>query len=318
MFFPWKCDELIRSHLERLFKKGDFIVTAEVRPPKGTDKELLIERIRTVKGYCDAINLTDNVRGIPLMSSLVCAHYVLQENAEPIMQMTSRDRNRISFQSDLYGAYALGVRNVLFMKGDHPSLGTHPDAHPVYDLDSIETVALANNLELGLDMAGEELEGAPSFFVGSTFNPFDDVTLQLTRIKQKAEAGAKFFQTQAIFDVQAFENFMEKIEDFEFNTLAGIIPLRNPELAEFMDVNVAGISIPSEIITRLRDAGDGLEDEEMLVAYEREGLKIALELIEDIKRVNGVSGIHLMGVGWIESVPALVKEAKLYPRPKRG
>ncbi len=318
MLFPRKCDELIRSHLEHLFKKGDFIVTAEVLPPKGTDKDLLIERIRTVKDYCDAINITDNVRGIPLMSSLVCAYYVLQEHAEPIMQMTSRDRNRISFQSDLYGAYALGVRNLLFMKGDHPSLGTHPNACPVYDLDSIETVALANRLELGLDMAGDELEGAPSFYVGSTFNPFDDATVQLARIKQKAEAGANFFQTQAIFDVQSFEIFMGRIKDYDIKTLAGIIPLRNPELAEFMDANVAGISIPSPMISRLRDAGDGLDEEEMLLAYEREGLKIALELIEDIKRVDGVSGIHLMGVGWIESVPTLVKDAKLYPRPKRG
>ncbi|MFW9933701.1 MAG: methylenetetrahydrofolate reductase [Candidatus Thorarchaeota archaeon] len=299
-------------------KEGDFVVTAEVRPPKGTDRELLIERIRTVKDYCDAINVTDNLRGIPLMSSLVCAHYVLQENAEPIMQMTSRDRNRIMVQSDLYGAYALGVRNVLFMKGDHPSLGTHPDAQAVYDLDTVEAVALANMLELGYDMVGDELEGTPSFFVGSTFNPCDSSETQLSRLRRKVDAGARFFQTQAIFDVPSFGNFMERLEDFQVNTLVGIIPLRNPEIAEFMDEKVQGIDIPPELIQRLKEAGDGLEEEELIKAYEEEGLRIALEIIEDIKRVKSVSGIHLMGVGWIESVPALVKEAKLYPRPKRG
>lgn len=294
------------------------MVTAEVRPPKGTDRELLTERIRTVKDYCDAINVTDNLRGIPLMSSLVCAHYVLQENAEPIMQMTSRDRNRIMVQSDLYGAYALGVRNVLFMKGDHPSLGTHPDAQAVYDLDTVEAVALANMLELGYDMVGDELEGTPSFFVGSTFNPCDSSETQLSRLRRKVDAGARFFQTQAIFDVPSFGNFMERLEDFQVNTLVGIIPLRNPEIAEFMDEKVQGIDIPPELIQRLKEAGDGLEEEELIKAYEEEGLRIALEIIEDIKRVKSVSGIHLMGVGWIESVPALVKEAKLYPRPKRG
>ncbi|MFW9921244.1 MAG: methylenetetrahydrofolate reductase [Candidatus Thorarchaeota archaeon] len=299
-------------------KEGDFVVTAEVRPPKGTDRELLTERIRTVKDYCDAINVTDNLRGIPLMSSLVCAHYVLQENAEPIMQMTSRDRNRIMVQSDLYGAYALGVRNVLFMKGDHPSLGTHPDAQAVYDLDTVEAVALANMLELGYDMVGDELEGTPSFFVGSTFNPCDSSETQLSRLRRKVDAGARFFQTQAIFDVPSFGNFMERLEDFQVNTLVGIIPLRNPEIAEFMDEKVQGIDIPPELIQRLKEAGDGLEEEELIKAYEEEGLRIALEIIEDIKRVKSVSGIHLMGVGWIESVPALVKEAKLYPRPKRG
>ncbi len=312
------CDELARSHLELLLNQGKFVVTAEVRPPKGVDIIPLIERIRLVRDYCDAINITDNVRGIPLMSSLVCAHYVIQENAEPIMQMTSRDRNRILFQSDLYGAYALGVRNVLFMRGDHPSLGTHPEAHPVYDLDSVETVSLANKLEYGYDLSGDELEGAPSFFVGSTFNPFDATDTQIERLKQKVNAGAQFFQTQAIFDVPLFENFMTNIKELDLKVLAGIIPLRNPEIAEFMDRNVQGRSVPSELITRLKEAGDGLSEEDQLEAYEKEGLSIALEIIEDIKRVGGVSGIHLMGVGWIESIPDLVRGSKLYPRPNRG
>lgn len=279
---------------------------------------MLVDRIRTVKNYCDAINITDNVRGIPLMSSLVCAHHVVQENAEPIMQMTSRDRNRIAFQSDLYGAYALGVRNLLFMKGDHPSLGSHPDAHAVYDLDSTETVALANILRLGYDMAGDEIEGAPTFFIGSTFNPYDDYESQISRIQKKLEAGAMFFQTQAIFDVPAFAEFMSRIEHLEMHVLAGVIPLRSLELAIFMDEKVNGIDIPPALIERMKNAGFGLTEEEQLIAYETEGLRIAQELIEEIKRVKGVKGIHLMGVGWTESIQSLVRSAKLYPRPKRG
>ncbi len=305
--------------MEYLFEENKFIVTAEIRPPKGVDYQILIERIRIVKDYCDAINITDNVRAIPMMSSLACAHFVIEENAEPIMQMTSRDRNRIMFQSDLYGAYALGVRNVVFMRGDDPSLGTHPNAKGVYDLDTSQAISLAVHLEEGADLAGDELEGSPSFFIGSTFNPFKEPQHEeLAKIERKRDAGAQFFQTQAVFDLDRFQDFMGSVQQLGIRTLAGIIPLRSPETAEFMDSNVEGICIPQEYIARLKDAADGLDEADASKAYEEEGLKIALELIEAVKRVQGVCGIHIMGVAWTESVRQIVRAAALYPRPKRG
>ncbi len=252
------------------------------------------------------------------MSSVICSHYVIKEGCEPVMQITSRDRNRIMLQSDLYGAYALGVRNVLFIQGDLPSFGTHPDATAVYDLDSPGTVALANRLRSGYDMAGDELEGTPSFFVGATFDPNDLSEKQLVHLKRKIDAGARFFQTQAVFDVSALQEFMKRIVETRVKTIVGIIPLRTPEIAEFMDTKVPGITVPTEMIDRLKKAGEGLPEEKMLEAFEHEGIQMALELIEDIKRVPGVSGIHLMGVGWTESIPVLVQEADLHPRPSRG
>jgi 5,10-methylenetetrahydrofolate reductase len=253
------------------------------------------------------------------MSSLACAHFVLEENAEPIMQMTSRDRNRIMFQSDLYGAYALGVRKVLFIRGDDPILGTHPNAKGVYDLDTTQAISLAVRLERGTDLAGDELEGSPSFFVGSTFNPFKEPQHEeLAKIERKRDAGAQFFQTQAVFDIDRFQRFMENVQEAGIRTLAGIIPLRSPEIAEFMDGNVEGIHIPQEYIARLKEAGAGLDETDASKAYEEEGLEIALELIEAVKRVQGVCGIHIMGVAWTESVPQIVRAAGLYPRPKRG
>jgi 5,10-methylenetetrahydrofolate reductase len=300
-----------------LLNKGEFVVTAEIGAPHGADSNLIVERTEMVRDYCDAINIPDNARGVPTMSSTTCAHYVLQSGAEPIMHLTTRDRNRISLQSELYGAYALGIRNVLFVAGDHARYGSHPDAKVVYDLDTINALALTTKLREGTDFAGDELEGVPEFYIGATFNPNDSCLedhVLLTEKKQKA--GAQFFQTQAIFDSEKLKDFMELASDLNLKVLAGIIPLRDVEMAEFMNTQIPEITIPEEIIKRMDYVGKGPDEEARIEEMQREGLRIALETIERVRRIKGINGIHLMGVGWTESIVELAKGASLFPRPE--
>lgn len=300
-----------------MLEKGDFVVTAEIGAPHGADSNLLAERVEIVRDYCDAINVPDNARGVPTMSSTICAHYVMQAGAEAIMHLTTRDRNRISIQSELYGAYALGVRNVLIIAGDHAQHGSHPEAKVVYDLDTITTIELITKLGAGIDSAGDELEGVPDFYIGSTFNPNTSVLEeQVLQTEKKLNAGAQFFQTQAIFEPDRLKEFMEMTSGLSLNVLAGIIPLRDVEMAEFMNSNVPEITVPDQIIKRMSDAGKGLDEEARIESMQNEGIRIALELLEEVRRIRGVNGVHLMGVGWTESVVELVKGANLFPRPR--
>ena len=300
-----------------MLNKGEFVVTAEIGAPHGADSNLVVERTEMVQDYCDAINVPDNARGVPTMSSTICAHYVLQTGAEPIMHLTTRDRNRISLQSELYGAYAVGIRNVLFVAGDHARYGSHPDAKVIYDLDTIKALTLATKLREGKDFAGDELEGAPEFYIGATFNP-NDKSLEdhIAQTKKKQEAGAQFFQTQAIFEPERLRDFMGLATGLNLKVLAGIIPLRNVEMAEFMNTQIPEITIPEEILKRMEDAGKGLDEETRLEEMEREGIRIALETLDKVRKIKGINGVHLMGVGWTESIVELVKSANLIPRPE--
>jgi len=296
---------------------GIFTVTGEIGPPRGANYNLVIERTKLIADHCDAVNITDNVRGIPSMSSTICARFVLDAGAEPIMQMSTRDRNRISIESELYGAQALGIRNVLFITGDHTLLGSHPEAKMVYDIDSIQALHLSRHLMGGTDFAGDKLEGTPQFFLGSTFNPYaDPLEMHVLRTEKKRDAGAEFFQTQAIFDTARLETFMDIASDLNIKVLAGIIPLKGPKMAQFMNKKVPGIKIPDEFIKRLESAGKGLKDDMKQNAMREEGLIIALETIKSIQQIKGIAGLHLMGIGWEESIPELVKRSGLYPRPK--
>ena len=250
------------THLKELLDRGDFVVTCEIGAPRGADSSLLIERIEIVREYCDAINVPDNARGVPAMSSTVCAQYVLEYDAEPVLHLTTRDRNQISLQSELYGAYALGVRNILIMAGDHTRFGTHPHAKMVNDLDTLETLALAQHLATGFDSVGAELEGTPEFYLGATVNPNDQsMDDQIRRMQKKHDAGAQFFQTQAIFDIAQLTRFMKHI-DTDFKVLIGIIPLRDSEMAQFMNDYVPGVDVSGDLINRLDDACAGHDDEE--------------------------------------------------------
>ncbi len=298
-----------------MFERGDFVVTGEIGAPHGADSTLLIERVEMVQNFCDAINIPDNARGIPTMSSTVCAHYVLQAGAEPILHLTTRDRNQISIQSELYGAYALGVRNILFVAGDPTRFGSHPHAKEVYDLDTIEVLSLAKHLSNGVEYAGDELEGSPEFYLGATLNPNDGLIDEtIRRTLKKRDAGAQFFQTQAIFNTSRLEKLLNHL-DSDLNILAGIIPLRDSEMAEFMNEFVPGIQVPDEFIKRLDDAGRGLDEELKYDAMKAEGIQIALETIKVVRGIDGINGLHLMGVGWTESIVELVNSAGLYPRP---
>ncbi len=251
------------------------------------------------------------------MSSTVSAHFVLDAGAEPILQFSTRDRNRISIESDLYGAYALGIRNILFITGDRTVMGAHSDAKMVFDLDSIQALQFTNHLMQGIDFDGEELQGTPHFFMGATFNPYaDSIEKEILRTKQKKDAGAQFFQTQAVFDVDAFEVFIDYIRDLDLKILVGVIPLRGPKNARFMNTNVPGIKIPDEYIRRLESAGKGLKEDEERNAMREEGLLIASETIKSIRKIKGIAGLHLMGVGREESIPDLVKLAGLSSRRK--
>ena len=296
---------------------GEFVVTAEIGAPHGSDSNLIVERTEMVRNYCDAINVPDNARGVPTMSSTICAQYILRTGAEPIMHLTTRDRNRISLQSELYGAYAVGIRNVLFVSGDHARYGSHPDAKVVYDLDTINALALATNLREGIDFAGNELEGVPEFYIGATFNPNNSsIEEHVIQTEKKQKAGAKFFQTQAIFEPDRLGEFMGLASGLHLKVLAGIIPLRNLEMAEFMNTQIPEITIPDEIIKRIADAGKGLDEEAGQEEMQKEGLRVALETIERVRRIKGVNGVHLMGVGWTESIVELAKGANLLPRPE--
>lgn len=297
---------------------GIFAITSEIGPPRGADHKIIIERTKLIADYCDAINITENVRGIPTMSSTACARIVLDAGAEPIMQLSTRDRNRISIESELYGAYALGIRNILFITGDRTIMGSHTDAKMVFDIDSIHALQLSSHLMRGTHLDGEELEGTPQFFMGSTFNPYaHSIEAEVLRAEKKRDAGALFFQTQAIFDTAKLESFMDLASDLKLKVLAGIIPLRGPKNARFMNKNVPGIEIPEEYIKRLEAAGKGLKDDAERNALREEGLLIASEIIKSIRKIKGISGLHLMGIGREESIPDLVKRAGLSPRPKK-
>ena len=276
-----------------------------------------MNRVDTIRDFCDAINVPDNARGVPTMSSTVCSQFVLQAGAEPILHLTTRDRNQIALQSELYGAHAVGVRNILIMAGDPTRFGTHPHAKMVNDLDTLEALALAQHLSTGVDSVGDELEGTPEFYLGATVNPNDaSMEEQLRRMNQKHGAGAQFFQTQAIFDPTRLKKFMTKV-DIKLKILVGIIPLRDSEIAHFMNDFVPDIQVPNQLIRRLDAAAAVYEEEDAKIdAMKAEGIQIALETIEIVREIDGVNGLHLMGVGWPESIVELVKRAGLHPRPK--
>lgn len=308
---------LFDTLLKQTLDSGKFAITGEIGPPRGSNQNIVIERTKLIAPYCDAINITDNVRGIPTMSSTACARIVLDAGGEPILQLSTRDRNRNSIESELYGAYALGIRNVLFISGDQATMKPYSDAKMVWDIDSIEALKLSSHLMRGIHFDGEKIEGTPRLFMGSTFNPYcESIDTEILRTEKKKDAGAQFFQTQAIFDTDRLETFMELTRDLKLKVLAGVIPLRGPRNARFMNENIPGIKIPEGYIKRLEAAGKGLKDDEEREALREEGLLIASETIKLIRKIRGISGVHLMGIGKKENIPELVKRAGLSPRPR--
>ncbi len=299
-----------KSNLQKILEAGIFSVTTEIGPPMSSDGNFVRKRARDLKGVVDAANVTDNQTAIVRMSSIAASCLSLQEGIEPVVQMTCRDRNRIAIQSDLLGGYALGLRNVLCMSGDHQSLGNHPESKNVYDIDSIQLLrALRRQKEESVFMNGKPTKKPAQFFLGCTANPFaDPEELQFIRLHKKIEAGAQFIQTQAIYDIEKFDRWMEKVRSAGFHKrafmLAGILVNKSLKSIE-MTRQVAGMKVPESFIERMSKASNS----------EEEGITIALELIKSICRIEGVSGLHIMAVGWESIVPTIVERAGFHPRP---
>ncbi len=288
------------SRLAEQLTAGKFVVSAEVQPPKGVDWSEALEQSQLLKGHVVAVNVTDQQSSVMRLGSLALAHKLIDLGIEPIFQVTCRDRNRIALQSDLLSAYALGIENVLSLTGDYVSLGDHPQAKPVFDLDSITLLQTAKTLEGGHDMAGKELKGKPKFFLGAVVSPGSNpVELQVMKMEKKVKAGAQFFQTQAVYEPEVFEAFMKSVRHLKAPVLVGIIPLKSPGQARFMNKNIAGIHVPDNLIQEMEQAKDRTQ----------KGLEIAARLIKDMKDM--CQGVHIMPLGWEKHVPTLLKMAGL-------
>lgn len=302
------------SNLEKVLNSGEFAVTAELGPPKNADSQVIIEKGGVLKGCVDAVNITDNQTAIVRMSSIAASAIVIKEGLlEPVMQMVARDRNRIAIQSDILGAAALGIKNCLCLAGDHQTHGNHPGAKNVYDMDSIQLSAMLKAMrDDKVFQGGEEIDVQPQLFIGAAWTPLaDPKEIRIIRLAKKIAAGADFIQTQGVFDVKAFAESMKKACDMglceKTYILAGIIPPKSVGMATYMQKSVPGVDVPDEMIKRLKDAGRkkaGIE-----------GRKIAVELIQQLREVEGVRGVHVMAIEWEERVPGIVEKAGLLPRP---
>jgi methylenetetrahydrofolate reductase (NADPH) len=298
------------SNLEKVLESGKFAVTAEIGPPRSADGDVVREWAKKLKGYSDAFNITDCQTAIVRLSSLAGSVILLSEGVEPVMQMTCRDRNRIAMQSDILGASALGVKNILCLSGDHQSFGNNKQSKNVYDIDSVQQIAMFRMMrDEKKDLSGDALAKEPRLFIGAAANPFaDPFEFRVTRLGKKAQAGADFVQTQLIYDMERFERFMSIVRetglDSKVHILAGVTPLKSAKVAKFM-TKIPGLRIPQEIITRMEKSSEP----------KKEGVKLCVETIEQLKKTKGVHGIHIMAIAWEEKIPEIVQEAGLFPRP---
>lgn len=323
----------VGSRLERLLRAGHFAVTGELGPPQSADPGVIREKAALLKDCCDAVNITDNQTAIVRMSSIGAGTLVVQEGLEPIIQMTCRDRNRLAIQSDLLGAYAVGLRNLLCLTGDHQSFGNHPAAKNVFDIDSIQLVRMVAEMrDRGIFDCGDQFKGLePRFFVGAAAAPFaDPIDFRPYRLAKKVKAGADFIQTQLIYDVEAFSRYMDKVRELGLHEqtyiLAGVGPLKSPGMARYMKNNVPGLLVPDELIERMTEAGapwagkskDELTKEDKRArssAWRQAGIQICIELIQQIRQIEGVAGVHIMAIEWEEAVRPIAEGAGLLPRP---
>lgn len=321
------------SNLERVLRAGHFAVTGELGPPQSADGRVIREKAALLKGACDAVNITDNQTAIVRMSSIGSGAIVVQEGLEPVIQMTARDRNRLAIQSDLLGAYALGMRNLLCLSGDHQTFGNHPNSKNVFDMDSIQMVRMVSLMrDEAIFECGDKFKGQePRFFVGAAAAPFaDPKDFRPYRLAKKVQAGANFIQTQLVYDVPAFAEYMQKVRELGLHRqtyiLAGVGPLKSPGMARYMKNNVPGILVPDELIDRMNAAGEpwaGKKKDELTKedkkarsnAWKEEGIRICVELIQQLQQIEGVSGVHIMAIEWEEAVRPIVEQAGLLPRP---
>jgi 5,10-methylenetetrahydrofolate reductase len=291
------------SRLSQALESGKFVVTSEIGPPKGVNVEKCLAEAEPLKERVTAFNVTDLQSAVMRFGSLATCRLLIERGMEPVLQMTCRDRNRLALQSDLLSAYGLGIRNVLCITGDHPKLGDHPQAKGVFDLDSVQLLATAKTLQQGKDLAGNELQGSPEFFLGAVVTPeAEPLQMQIIKMKKKIEAGAEFFQTQAVYNTEKFKQFAEQVCDLNVPILAGLVILKSAGMARFMNENVAGVNVPEELIADL--ARDKEKTKSGLT-----GIEIAVRTIKEIK--DYCRGVHLMPLGWDDKVPAILDGAGL-------
>jgi len=301
------------NRLEKVLTAGNFAVTAELGPPQNADPKVIKKKSQYFLGNVDGANITDNQTAIVRMSSIAAAAVAISCGVEPVAQMVCRDRNRIAMQSDILGAAALGIRNILCLSGDHQKFGNHPEAANVFDVDSMQLIAMVKKMRDDKQfLSGDPIkEHEPRLFIGAVANPFaDPFEFRVIRLAKKIKAGADFIQTQCVFDVDKFARWMELVVKEGLHKkvyiLAGLTPVRSAKALHYMKNEVAGMSIPDELIKRMESAEDPRE----------EGIKICLEMIESVKNIDGVSGIHLMPIGWESITPIILERAGLLPRPQ--
>jgi methylenetetrahydrofolate reductase (NADPH) len=314
------------SRLERVLRAGHFAVTGELGPPQNADPEVIRKKARLLVGACDAANITDNQTAIVRMSSIGAGILALQEGLEPVIQMTCRDRNRLAIQSDILGAHALGLRNLLCLTGDHQSFGNHPTAKNVHDLDSLQLIQMVAGLrDRHAFQCGDAIKGIePRFFIGAAANPFGDpFEWRPIRLGKKVKAGADFVQTQLIYNVDRFAGFMERVRKLGLHQrvyiLAGVGPLKSPGMAKYMRDEVPGLDVPNHFVDRMTASAEGIDKEDKKgrnEAFRREGIKIAIELVQQMRQIEGVSGVHIMAIEWEEAVRPIAEGAGLLPRPE--
>jgi len=301
------------SRLERVLASGSLAVTSECGPPRGARPEKVKEKAGLLKDHVDAVNVTDNQTAMVRMSSWAAGVIIKQMGLDPILQMVTRDRNRLAMQSDIIGAYSLGINTMLCLSGDHPKFGDHATAKSVYDLDSVQLVKMVQKMrDEGKFQGGADIDCPPKMFIGAAANPFaEPFDLRVMRLAKKIKAGADFIQTQCIFNLDKFEKYMEMVcdrgLDEKVHLLAGITPMKSAGMAKYMKNKVPGMDVPDEIIKRLEGVSKAEQPEE--------GIKIAVESIQRLKEVKGVHGFHIMAIEWEEKVPQIVEKAGLFPRP---
>jgi len=302
------------SVLEKIFTSGELAVTSECGPPRGAVPEKIIEKAKMLKGYVDAVNVTDNQTAMVRMSSFAACVFIKQLGMNPILQMVTRDRNRLAMQADILGAYAHGIDNILCLSGDHPHFGDHPMAANVHDIDSVQFVQMIRDMrDKGKFQGGDDILNPPKMFIGAAANPFaDPFELRVARLAKKVKAGTNFIQTQCIYNLDKFEKWMEGVRDRglheKVNIMAGITPMKTVGMAKYMKNRVPGMDVPDELIKRMAGVPKEKQPEE--------GIKISVEAIERLKAVEGVKGFHIMAIEWEEKVPEIAEKAGLLPRPE--
>ncbi len=302
------------SKLEKILRAGHFAVTSECGPPRGSDPNAIVEKAELIKDYVDAINITDNQTSVCRMCSLAACIRLKTLGVEPVLQMVTRDRNRIALQSDILGAASWDINNILYLSGDHQKFGDHASGQNVHDLDSMQLIQTVRKMrDEGKFLGGDEIKRPPQMFVGAAANPFaDPYEIRVSRLAKKVAAGVEFIQTQCIYNMDKIKDWMKKVVDRGLHEkvfiMAGMTPMKSVGMARYMKNRVPGMDVPDSVVKRLADTPKDKQADE--------GIKMCIEQIQELKEVPGIRGFHIMAIEWEEKVPEIVKAAGLYPRPQ--